>query len=525
MHRALTVPELLDEIFSYYHSTYGERRGRSRAKRRTLLTLATACSTFQDHAIAALWRRVIGFRRPILCFLRNGAKSPLLPATEDKWDELGWKLCQSISSEDWLRFEKRASHIREIMIGYGDFQGISIFMAFLSVKYLPRGSQGHLFSKLRTLNWKGDHLTEWPFIHLFASPSLRSLAFWFDEKEADISSSLQSTLEYYFPSLTCLKFNEFDFYPRTDEYFTTFTRVIESHSCWKLETFHGDAMDASALHHLSRMPNLKVLTIRIVTYSGGIVSDNGFSKLRSLKISSWSFDPIISLFRSARMPLETIQLEVLREPPTISQSMLQDVIFLIASQPCHGSLTKLTILTDAIPDRFDSTMDNTILRQLFVFCHLYYLRLEAVCTFDLKDDDLIELAAAWPNLNGLVLNYHHGWKHTSAITFTGLASLLRGCPLMDTLSLSMDATRLDFGFLTTPGEDALNHRIHHLNLGDSIIEDPVTVAMILDDLFGSLEQVDAWSGVRHREDERSHYQILWAQVNTVLKALPEGESD
>ncbi|KAH7907548.1 hypothetical protein BJ138DRAFT_1182361 [Hygrophoropsis aurantiaca] len=518
--------KLLDEIFSYYHTNDEDDGECSHTKQRTLLALAVACRAFQDHAIAALWRRLVGFRRPILCFLRNAVKLSIPLVTKDKWDKLGWKLCQSLSREEWHRFEKYASHIRELTLEREDFRGISNFMAFLSVKYLPHGLQGHLLPKLRTLIWRGDQATEFPFIHLFAPPSMQSLTVVFHDEQADIvSSSLLSTLEYHLLSLTYLEFDESDTSLRTDEYLTTISRVIESRSCWGLETFHGDAMDVSALQHLSQLPNLKVLTIHIVRNSSGMALNKGFSNLKSLQIISWYIDPIFSLFRAVRMQLETIQLEFL-DGPTFSQAMLQDLVSLITSQPCHRSLIELNILTAADPDRFNSTMDDTIIRQLFVFRHLGYLSIHAVCTFDLNDNNLIELAAAWPGLYGLVLNGYSRWHRIFTITFKGLASLLRGCPLLEILDLSIDATQLDFGSLTVPGEGALNHGVVYFNLGDSIIEDAAAVARILADIFGSLGQVGAWRKWEgHREDERLRYQPLWAEVNAILKSLPEEEND
>ncbi|KAH7907365.1 hypothetical protein BJ138DRAFT_1116751 [Hygrophoropsis aurantiaca] len=417
MHRALSVPELLDELFSYYHTQAGWDADRS-AKHRTLLALALACRTFQDHAIAALWRQLDSFRRPILCFLRNAVEPPNPPVTRDTGTNL--------DGEDWDRFGKYASHIRELTIEHGDFRGVFNFMAFLSVKYLPRGSQGHLLPKLRTLTWLGDHTTDLPFIHLFAPPS---------------------------------------------------------------------------------SPNLKTLRIR-----------------------DCQIDIFVSLFRSAQMPLESIALQLYHhdhdpyQPPFFSQSSLGDLISLIATRPCQNSLKELEMHYFPDPDgsdRLDSALNITILRPLFIFsnlrlCHVEIEGTVADPTFDLNDDALVELAAAWPHLETLVFKRHVGWHNTSAITFNGLASLLRGCPLLETLTLSMNATQLDYAFT---GEGALNRWVKRLDLGDSIIEEPTTVALILADLFGSLEKVDTW----HRGRNSNLYQPLWGEVNSILEREREEE--
>ncbi|KAH7905925.1 hypothetical protein BJ138DRAFT_1130230 [Hygrophoropsis aurantiaca] len=526
MHRALTIPEILDEIFSYYHIQATDWHLDRSAKHRTLLALALACRTFQDHAIAALWRQLIGFRQPILSFLGNVVEPPNLPVTADHWDQLGWKLCQSLSREDWNRFEKYTSHVREITIGYGDFQGLSNFMAFLSVKYLPRGSQGHLFPKLQSLTWRADRTTELPFIHLFAAPpSLRTLTLDFYGTEDTLW--LLSILECHLLSLTCLYLVEFDTIDLTDEYHTAFSRAMESRSCQGLESFHANVMDAPALQKLAHLPNLKELKVFIVRNSSGMVSDNqnGFSNLKTLRIYDCQIDFIVSFFRSAQMPLESIVLDACHhdpeaaQPPILVQSSLGDLISSIASQPCQTSLTELEV--QYFPDSNGSDRLNSPLSitTLFAFsnlrlCHVEIREIDSAVagpTFDLNDDALVQMAAAWPYLETLIFKHRAGFHNTSKITFNGFASLLRGCPLLKTLTLSVDATQLDYAF--TAG--VLNSWVQDLDLLDSIIEEPTTVALILADLFGSLEQVNTW----HRDSEL--YQPLWDEVNSILERMRE----
>ncbi|KAH7907363.1 hypothetical protein BJ138DRAFT_509060 [Hygrophoropsis aurantiaca] len=399
-------------------------------------------------------------------------------------------------------------------------------MAFLSVKYLPRGSQGHLLPKLQTLTWRGDYTTELPFIHFFASPSLRTLRLGFYITSHAVS--LLSTLDDHFPSLTCLYLPQADSRDRADQYLTAISRAIESRSCQGLECFHADMVDAPALRKLAHLPNLKELTVRMLRNSSGIVSSNynGFLNLKTLRVHHCQIDILVSFFRSTQMPLESIDLQVYHrdhEPDQLPQSPLGDLTSLIASQPCQSSLTKLEMRYFRDPDgsdRLDSALNITMLRPLFVFsnlrlCHVDIEGISADFTFDLNDDALVELAASWPHLETLIFRRRVGWQNTSTITFNGLASLLRGCPLLKKLTLSMDATRLDY---TSTGEGALNRRVKRLNLGDSIIEEPVAVALILADLFGSLEQVDAWPVVRRH---RRRYQPLWDEVNSIVKRKRE----
>ncbi|KAH7905896.1 hypothetical protein BJ138DRAFT_1017068, partial [Hygrophoropsis aurantiaca] len=102
----------------------------------------------------------------------------------------------------------------------------------------------------------------------------------------------------------------------------------------------------------------------------------------------------------------------------------------------------------------------------------------------------------------------------SEITLKGLKSLIRACPLLQTLGLAINATQLSFASSTTPGEDIHNDKIQTLDMGESIIENPADVARILGELFWSLKKVDV---SYYRKKNRNPCARLWNEVNPHLR--------
>ncbi|EIW79738.1 hypothetical protein CONPUDRAFT_144914 [Coniophora puteana RWD-64-598 SS2] len=92
-------------------------------------------------------------------------------------------------------------------------------------------------------------------------------------------------------------------------------------------------------------------------------------------------------------------------------------------------------------------------------------------TVVLGDNDIIELANAWPKLEELVFNVNRGFVVPSQITLKGLFELLKRLPGLKTLGLEIDA-RSGTGSGTIPAEP-LRHSLRSWNMLDSIVGDNV----------------------------------------------------
>ncbi|KAH7913861.1 hypothetical protein BJ138DRAFT_539644 [Hygrophoropsis aurantiaca] len=399
-------------------------------------------------------------------------------------------------------------------------QGHSPFMATLSMRYLysPSHAQHHLFPNLLELRWCSQKTTELPFSPFFP-PSLRSLALDFyygDDNDDDdnIAPLLLLLLESECLALTQLHIH--GSFRRDNEHIQTLSRALESRSCRHLEPLDCGEIDEPALWHLAQLPIFKNLAVRLpARISAHMACSDWFVGLHTLSLSARNATSINLFLQLAPLSLKRIKINILGaglSPPSSSTQLPST----LSTRLCHKLLTSIETTPTFPQPRPEATLDTTTLRPPRIFPKPKCLRIDRLCPFELNDDGLTELATAWP-LEELILGHTGGWLRTSEITFKGLASLLRACPLLHTLALAIDATQL--GSISSTRPEVLNDKIKKLQLTNSTIEKPAAVALILEDFFGSLKAVDAWS-MNSQMDRRLHlqYRPLWDEVNSVLQS-------
>ncbi|EIW83503.1 hypothetical protein CONPUDRAFT_152522 [Coniophora puteana RWD-64-598 SS2] len=95
-----------------------------------------------------------------------------------------------------------------------------------------------------------------------------------------------------------------------------------------------------------------------------------------------------------------------------------------------------------IADPYDAEFGITFntLQPLMSFSRLESLMISGKRLVLIKDDELLELASAWPQLRVLGINAKAGWIVTSRVTFIGLAKLIEVCPLLMNLYISIDTS-------------------------------------------------------------------------------------
>ncbi|KAH7906122.1 hypothetical protein BJ138DRAFT_1072095 [Hygrophoropsis aurantiaca] len=462
------------------------------ARYTTLAALAVTCRTFREPALVLRWRLVQNVKSFISLF----------PC--DVWVEFDEDLdfARLPSKEEWIRFESYTSRIREIHIVSMSFKGMLKVMATLSMKYNANPSH-HLFPNLQTLAWESDSDTEVPFAHLFFPPSLRCLTVDFDGFDDFRAPGLLLLLENQCPILKQFTIRGLSCRPSI----LAALRLLETRAFQQLEYLHCNGMDETALRYIAKLATLKDLSVYLPDLiSADAVSNGGFVNLQTLclTVDEEKISAIIPFLPSTRHSLKSLEITMSGNELQPPLSMpLQQLFSRLSAGLCHTCLTQFHIL-----DVTSRELDIAALRPLFSFSKLKYVRIDGLCSFDFSDESLAELADAWPHLEELVLN-HRGGRRTSEITFKGLKSLIRACPLLQILALAIDATQLNVVSSNTPEEDIHNDKIEELDLKNSIIENPTAVALILGELFWSLKRVDVY----HR---RKLYGRLWSEVNSHL---------
>ena len=149
-------------------------------------------------------------------------------------------------------------------------------------------------------------------------------------------------------------------------------------------------------------------------------------------------------------------------------------------------------------------------------CHnLTQLHIKEGCNTSMSGEELCQLVSAWPKLEGLSIGCLAISSDTSILTFHGLISLLRTCPALTSLSLVINTLNLDGIDLKFPGGGICNKNIKTLVLGNSVLESPLDVALILSGLFPYLEQVRLWDLI----PQRPWAMDQWSSVNTFLRGF------
>ena len=147
--------------------------------------------------------------------------------------------------------------------------------------------------------------------------------------------------------------------------------------------------------------------------------------------------------------------------------------------------------------------------------NLTQLHIRHGCDTSISDKELCQMVSAWPKLEALSIG---GLSiGNTIITFHGLIDLLRLRPSLTSLSLAIDATKLDEIDINHPGGGIVNKHLKVLVLGNSPIDCPKRVAFILNELFPYLEQVelDYWDSYTITQKKTMVDQ--WGSVNSLLR--------
>lgn len=149
--------------------------------------------------------------------------------------------------------------------------------------------------------------------------------------------------------------------------------------------------------------------------------------------------------------------------------------------------------------------------------NLTQLHIRHGCDTSISGEELCPMVSAWPKLEALSIG---GLSiGNTIITFNGLISLLELRPSLTSLSLVIDTTKLDGIDIKRPGGGIFSKHLKVLTLGNSPIDSPQHVVLILSGLFPYLEQVelDYWDS--YTLAQKKIMTDRWMSVNTLLRCF------
>lgn len=256
------------------------------------------------------------------------------------------------------------------------------------------------------------------------------------------------------------------------------------------------ALEPQAILHLASLPSLRVLHIRnpadYILQCLLSVPAKSFPLLQHLSLRAPPFTACATLLTHLR-PHELVSVTLTCE--TLPNAREVEQYFWALRNSCSTSVFRCVTLADHYipswnfsildtPDADDRLFTSTVFAPLLGFENLTTLEICLSFPFKLSNDDILDMAIAWPKLQCLQLGSVRGWKQESHVTFDGLVPLAIHCPDLERLGLTINGTEL-------PNTSELayvpHNKLTHLHLGSSIITDADVVAAFLLKLFPNLK--------------------------------------
>lgn len=256
----------------------------------------------------------------------------------------------------------------------------------------------------------------------------------------------------------------------------------------------------AAILHLASSTHLRALALPntadniLETLSSR--SSHSFTSLEKLAMSPPSLAQCSTLLGSLRpLQLWSVHLNCGILPPARDTEEFFVALANSCSRPNLSIQLKNNSWKASVPRvSTDIIVHAGVLSPLFIFTGLTKLDISLACSFTLSNEQLKAMAEAWPKIEYLQLGSLLGWKTPSNITLDGLLPLVSGCPDLEHLGIVIDASRMPTTSASYLGRRPVNSKTTYLQVGDSTIEDPQTVAEFLFQIF---PKVTGIGGVWH----------------------------
>ena len=230
-----------------------------------------------------------------------------------------------------------------------------------------------------------------------------------------------------------------------------------------------------------------------------------FPCLNSLSFNGDSFGEVIVLLEVPKKHGTTfLKVESQRRQPIHRDTWLRFIHTI--STKFSKSLSKLDINIYQVEE--PPVADNVRMFEPLLELHeLEELKFNYAPWATLQDADLLLMAKAWPKI--CILHLPSNFVQPR-VTFHGLHSLASFCPHLGKLWLQIDASS-NANLKPVSLSVLPDHPLWYLNVGKSLIDDPVPVALQLDEMFPNLRI--------STNDFNTPNRDLWNQVTTWLPAL------
>ncbi|KAF8349104.1 hypothetical protein F5887DRAFT_550757 [Amanita rubescens] len=484
-HRVLSCPDLVNLICG-------------QCDKATLTSLARTKRDISEITLDVLWRSIPDIGPLIRCM------------PEDLWEEreepgkcIKLTLRRLILSTDWERFEINAMRIRQL--GVTDPSVIEYVLGIDVYGALACASVGRtpLLPRLVTIRWTPQADVEYPYIGLFLSSYIQSLALDITGKSDPATSvkvrlSLLPRLVSVCPHISHLTLcNKYGLNkPRRQEIENALSAIRQWSSLRSLEM--GGLPDLSTLC-VAKFPVLRKLvvgnpheTTEEWLTSGELLAmrAKGFTKLEHLDIRFSTVEFLARLFSCmSGTPLRTLRLEFGRDP---ERNQLSELFMAMRRGIAHSSLQHLRISYDRSrtelvqEDRFITLAE---LSPLLAFTYLSEVSIAINYDICIGTEDLQVVALKWPHLQTLEFISLRPSDYWPQIT---IKDVVRHFPSLENLTISFDASEVCLTNAERPGDGVRNEKLCNLGVLRSPIDEPGNVAALLSDIVPNLRLIDVF---------------------------------
>lgn len=248
-----------------------------------------------------------------------------------------------------------------------------------------------------------------------------------------------------------------------------------------------------------------------------------FRALRSLSLTPSRLTFGINFFRS--LP-NTIFLREFRFKCARSQKEdhWRSLINELGRHCCPLTLEDIDINDDMVDDLSSEiglhSLDSATLSPLLKFKNLVRVSLRCFGAFTLKDEDMKDLAKAWPLLEHLWLMSRRDENRPRCLTIRGLVPLAQHCRRLKNLVLDFDAE--DLSFSDNPPAGARQRSLTYLDVEFSPLRSARIVAAYLSALFPCILDIECAATssegalVRNDSEESAARRKKWKRVADML---------
>ncbi|KAI1798257.1 hypothetical protein LXA43DRAFT_1078464 [Ganoderma leucocontextum] len=504
--------EVLDEICrALSHPPFSTLRSEGRKRRQTLASLARTCCFLHEPAVCALWHTIHNIRILTRTLPEDLWPGSLLPDLVGAQSPFSRPPVQS----DFARLKHYAHRIKHITYASTSLIALNILDA-LAIHFPP----GTLLPNIRTLRCRwftsmSSETYQLLLLQALVGPKLRSLHLICSvrapsqahpEPPGPDNLDCMRTLPRICPALSELTIRaDLD---SSAPHIAVLSDVIRGFQDLTSVVVRGIPLDFEAILHLATLRNLKTLH---ANPSDSIIKAN-YQSLISTSTGVQTYFPSLQMLHlnNRFLFLCTLLLTIVSSPVldavTFTTSPVfgfyctsKDVTDLCVELSRHTSLTSITVAVHSMLT--GACLDRTTFKPLLLLPNVRHLDINVGHMIAIDNAFLNDMALAWRKLVRLEFCVEHPCcdrdGYSPATTLLGLIPFALLCPELEVLGIPIntDMSTMPPNLLERcPGRGAVASNVYQLEVGLSIVNDPVPVAAFLSDLFPNLRRVyTAWT--------------------------------